>query len=47
MKRIRTFILRITTFAQFAQIRSYLMSKYNVYTAIYKNSFSTFTVSSL
>jgi hypothetical protein len=44
MKKIKTFILKITSYGVFQQIKTYLMSKYTVYTATLNSKFAYFKI---
>lgn len=48
MKKIkvfsRNFSLKVSTYANFEAIKQYLMQKYTVYTAIFKNNIAYFRI---
>jgi hypothetical protein len=44
MKKIRNFTLNISTHGVFQAIKSYLMEKYTVYTAILKGNIAYFKI---
>lgn len=44
MKKIKVFTLKISMYGVFYNIKQYLMSKYTVYTAIFKNNYAYFKI---
>lgn len=46
-KRTRTFVLHITLYGVFENVKKYLMEKYTVYTANFSNGIAYFRISYL
>lgn len=44
MKKIKIFTLNISVYGVFCSIKHYLMSKYVVYTAIFRNNYAYFRI---
>ena len=44
MKRLRIFTLNIDSLSLFTRVREYLMTKYTVYTAVFKHSYALFKI---
>lgn len=45
MKKQRTFSLKCDLYSTFSYIKQYLMEKYTVYTAVYRNGIAYFRIS--